>query len=245
MSHLDHFLTTDSPISSSRRMSLFEYVAKVLVPILGILATIVGALRGVRTITLLGLIGVTAFSLVLGLLPMMNTVIGRSMNHVRDRRAARLYLPQLRTLAHQFQDFVNGSRSDTLHYISDNFLCEGHGQKMAKLAMPSMAAWTERAILFSRKLDRQKPNYSELQVDVLEFYDMVGTYDSLCAGIIVERLPAELAAMTPRAKSNLGAFQQRFERFLWDAERLLKDISASRPSLESSPRCFAPVRPLP
>jgi hypothetical protein len=54
-----------------------------------------------------------------------------------------------------------------------------------------------------------------------------------------------LVAMTPKAKINLGAFQQRFDRFLSDAEHLLKDISASRPSLERLPRCFAPVRPLP
>jgi hypothetical protein len=51
--------------------------------------------------------------------------------------------------------------------------------------------------------------------------------------------------MNPKTKTELAAFQQRFERFLSDSEQLLKEICQSRPSLGRLPSSFAAVKPLP
>jgi hypothetical protein len=245
MTELDYFLTADDRVSSSQKTAASDYLARLVVPSLGIIATIVVSLRGMPTSIEWGLIGVTVLSLILGFLPVMRSVFERVVDRMRDRRAVHVHHPQLRALAHRFEDFVNGSRQDTLHYTCDSFLCEGHGQKIEKLGMPNMAAWSGRSELFSRRLDHQKPSFTSLRGDVLEFYDIVGTYNNLCVAAVFDRLPAELmAGMTPRAKRNLGAFQQRFVRFLSDAEQVLKNIGAARPALKRLPQCFAPTRPL-
>jgi hypothetical protein len=91
------------------------------------------------------------------------------------------------------------------------------------LGLPNVAAWCGRAELFSRRLDRQKHSLADLQYAVLEFHDLVGTYVNLCATVVFGRLPQNLSAtMNPRAKTELAAFQQRFERFLPDSEQLPK-----------------------
>lgn len=245
MTGLDWFLTDDST-SASRRVGIFDYATLLIVPVLGIIAVIVGEIRDTPTGFQWAMFGVVIVSLALGFVPLLIIGVSTVKDRMKDRRVARLYLPQLRKLVDRFGDFVNGGRPDTLHYIADSFLCEGHGAKVAKLAMPNMSAWSGRWSSFSQRLARQKPNCTELRSDLVDFYDMVGSYDNLCVGLVFDRLPAELAAaITPRAKSNLSSFQQRFERFLSDSEQLLKDISASRPSLNDIPRAFAPVRPLP
>ena len=193
-----------------------------------------------------GLIGVIAFSLALGFSASLASTFRSAINRIKDQRAARTYFPLLRKQVHRFGDFVTSSRPDTLHWIADSLLCEGHGERIARLGMPNVAAWSGRWDLFCRRLDRQKPNPTELQYAILEFHDLVGTYTNLCAATVFERLPQDMmAAMTPRAKSNLSAFQQRFESFRSDSEHLLKDICESRPSLGRLPYSLAPIRPLP
>lgn len=69
---------------------------------------------------------------------------------------------------------------------------------------------------------------------------------TLCATVVFGRLPQDLSStMNPKTKTELAAFQQRFERFLSDSEQLLKEICQSRPSLGRLPSSFAAVKPLP
>jgi hypothetical protein len=111
--------------------------------------------------------------------------------------------------------------------------------------MPNVAAWTGRSDLFSRRLQRQKPSLTDLQYAVLEYYDLIGTYVNLCATVVFGRLPQDLAAtMDARARAELAAFQQRFERFLSDSEALLKEISESCPPMNRLPHSFSSVKPL-
>lgn len=245
MTELESLLAGDAEAATTK-LGVFDYAARLIVPALGIIAVIVGEVRGTPTRLQLGLIAVVIVSLALGFVPLLISGARAVEDRMKDRHVARLYLPQLRKLVDRFGDFVNGSRPDTLHYIADSFLCEGHGQKIAKLAMPNITAWSGRWASFSQRLARQKPDFTELHSFLLDFYDMVGSYDNLCVAAVFDRLPADLAAgMTPRAKSNLSSFQQRFERFLSDSEQLLKEISAARSSLSDLPCAFAPVRPLP
>jgi hypothetical protein len=245
MTELGYFLTTGE--DSSRRLTAFDYATKLLLPTFIGIATVIGSFRGMPADVWWGLVVLIALSLVLGFSGSLTSAVRTTVDRIKDRQAACRYLPGLQRLVLQFGDFVDGRRSDTLHYyIADSLLCEGHGERMTRLGMPNMALWSGRWDLFSRRLGRQRPNVEELQYAVLEFHDLVGTYINFCASVVFDRLPQDLmTAMTPRAKSNLNAFQQRFERFHSESEQLLKEICESRPSLERLPRNFAPLKPLP
>jgi len=228
------------------KQTFVDFTSRALIPVLSVVATIVVGWNSKHPYILAGLIAVTLLSLIVGPARWLVSVTQTKLSQIRDRRTARQYFPVLRKLVRRFGDFVNNGKADTLHYIADNYLCEGHGQRIASLGMPNVAAWSGRSELFSRRLDRQKPSLAELQYAVLEFHDLVGTYVNLCATVVFGRLPQDLsAAMKPRAKTELAAFQQRFERFLSDSEQLLKEICQSRPSLSHLPSSFAAVKPLP
>jgi hypothetical protein len=244
MTEVDYLLGTNED-TPPPKLTAIDYTSRMFIPALSIIATIVVGGNSRHPAILYGLIAVTAISLMVGPFQWMLSAIRAWRSRVKDERIAGRYFPALRKLVHRFGDFINGTRADTLHNIAESYLCDGHGDKIAKLGMPNLAAWSGRWDLFSRRLDQQKPGPKELQYAVLEFHDMVGTYTILCAAMVFGRLPQDmLAAMTPRAKSELGGFQQRYERFLGDSEQLLKEISASCRHLGQLPHSFAPVRPL-
>lgn len=244
MATLDYYLPEEET-SQQPKLTAFDYTTKLIVPVLAIVATVLLAFYGKKSAIIWGLMGLAALSLALGFSGQLKNAIAALLEGRKDRRAVKFYFPRLQKLVVRFGDFVDGGRSDTLHYIADSFLCEGHGQRIALLGMPNMAAWSGRFGLFAGSLDCRRPTLAGLQLAVLEFHDLLGTYINLCAATVFSRLPQELATtIPPRARVELAAFQQRFERYVSDAELLLKEISQSRASLNRIPYSFAAVKPL-
>jgi hypothetical protein len=245
MTEIEYFLHQDEDVVQPTQ-PLVDFTSRVFIPVLTVLATIVVGWNARHPYILLGLITMTVLSLIVGPMQWLVSIIRVALNRMQDRRAAREYFTKLRKLADRFGDFVNSGKPDTLHYITESHLCEGHGQRIAALGLPNMAAWSGRSDLFSSRLGLEKDSVRELQYAVLEFHDLVGTYVNLCATAVFGRLPQDLFTnMSPRARTELGAFQQRFERFLSDSEQLLKEISQSRQSFSRLPCSFAAVKPLP
>jgi hypothetical protein len=243
MSDLDDVLDGDRE-TARRRLTVVDYTRGLIFPVLTIVATIIVGWNDKHPYLLRGLVVATILSILIGPAQWLWSAVRTKLKGIREERAAQKFFPPLRKLVHRFGDFVTGG-PDTLHYIADGYLCQGHGQRIALLGMTNVSAWSGRADLFSRRLDRQKPGLAELHYAALEYHDLVGTYVNLCATAVFDRLPQDLATnMDPRARKELAAFQQRFERFLSDSEALLKEISQSCSSLSRLPYSFSPVKPL-
>lgn len=124
-------------------------------------------------------------------------------------------------------------------------MCAGDPVKIARLAMPNRAAWSERWRILYLRLTSQGPSVRELRFAILEFHDLLGTYINMCANAVFDRLPQDLrATMTPDVKAELVAFHLKFERFQSESERLLKDIVFSRPCFNGIAISLARVKPL-
>lgn len=243
MSDLDNFLNGDQGTGRAR-FTLFDYTNKIIIPVLTIVATIVVGWNERHPYLLRALVAMMIFVILIGPVQWLWSAVRAKVNEIREERAARKSFAQLKQLVYRFGDFVTG-KADTLHYIADNYLCRGQGQRFALLGMPNVSAWSGRADFFSRKLDRQKPSVAELRYAVLDYYDMVGTYVSLCATLVFDRLPADLATTVDApTKRELNAFQQHFESFRSDSQTFLKEVSQSYPSLSDVPHFFAAVKPL-
>jgi hypothetical protein len=243
MTEADYFLQEHHE-KKPATLTLVDWLTTFFLPVFAIAAAVFVGWNGKQPRVLWGFIAVAAISLLVGPFQWFWYAFRRWLNRIKDQRAARHYSPLLQEQVARFGQFVGGT-SDTLHYICYNTLCGGDGMKQAKLLMPDLAAWSGRCGILSRRLAGQNPDVKELQLDILEFHDLVGTYINLCANAVFDRLAQDLrAAMTPRAKADLAAFQQRFHGFQSDSERLIKEIVFSRPCFNGIPFSFAPVKPL-
>jgi len=242
MTDVDFFLQekNDQPPAT---LTPIDWLTKVFVPVFAIVAAVFVGLNGKQPRMLWGFIAVAVISLLVGPFQWLWYALQRWLERIKDRRAARRYLRLLQDQVAQFGQFVGGT-SDTLHYISDS-MCAGDPVKIARLAMPNRAAWSERWRILYLRLTSQKPSVRELRFAILEFHDLLGTYINMCANAVFDRLPQDLrATMTPDVKTELVAFHLKFERFQSESERLLKDIVFSRPCFNGIAISFAPVKPV-
>ncbi|MGA9939119.1 MAG: hypothetical protein WBP92_12805 [Candidatus Acidiferrales bacterium] len=243
MNDFDYF--NEQPDEHPTKRSVIEYVAGIGIPILAMFATIAVGWNGQHTKVLWGLIGVAALALLTGPIRWLASVVERIWNRFQDWRASRRYYPRLLKQVCRFREFVASSRADTLHYLSESVLCQGHADRFAKLQMPNVAAWKGRADLFCLRMSQQRPSPRVLFHAALEFEDMVGTYINLCAECVFSRMPRELReTMTPEAKSALDSFQKGFHTFQHESEQLLQEIATSRPYFARLHWQFTRVKPL-
>jgi hypothetical protein len=235
----------EQPAERPAKRGVIEYVVGIGIPILAMFATIAVGWNGQHTKILWALIGVAALALLTGPIRWLASVVERIWNRFQDWRASRRYYPRLLKQVFRFREFVASSRADTLHYISESVLCQGHADRFAKLQMPNAAAWKGRADLFCLRMSQQSPSRGVLSHAALEYEDMVGTYINLCAECVFSRMPRELReTMTPEAKRALDSFQQRFHTFQHESEQLLQEIATSRPYFAGLHWQFTRVKPL-
>jgi hypothetical protein len=224
----------------------FDYVTRLILPVLSLAALI--ATRNIKPALSwpLGIFAIVSF--VVGLhQPIMSTLRKWAENR-KDRRAAREAFPELRKFVHQFESFLTTSRSDTIHYIAQSEVCEGHGLRYNALALPELSVWHGFWKYLTDRLDRmdarRQRSITELRYELLAFFDLVGTYNHQCVWRLFDGLPpSEVQTLTPKAKSSLNAFQQRFAHFLRDYTNFATHLSESRPTLNGIHCRFAVPKP--
>lgn len=229
------------------KYSAFDYVTRLILPVLSLVALI--ATRNIKP-TLSWPLGAFAIvSFVVGLHQPISSTFRKWAEHWKDRRAAREAFPELRRFVHRFEPFLSTSNSDTLHYIAQSEVCQGQSQRYNALALPELSVWHAFWKDLTDRLDRmdakRQRNVRELRHELSAFFDLVGTYNNQCVWKLFDGLPPnERQSLTPQAKSSLNAFQQRFTRLLHEYADFLKDLSESRPALRSLHSGFAIPKPI-
>lgn len=212
----------------------FDYVTKLILPAISLAALI--ATRNIKPALSwpLGIFAIVSF--VVGLYQPIVGAFHRWAENRKDRRAAREAFPELRKFVHRFEPFLTMSRPDTLHYIAQSEVSEGHGLRYNALALPELSVWRGFWKDLTDRLDRmdakRQGNITELRYELSAFFDLVGTYNNQCVWRLFDGLPpSEVQTLTPKAKSSLNAFQQRFAHFLRDYTNFATGLSESRPRL--------------
>jgi len=229
-----------------KKPSSFDFVTKLFLPGLTIAAYIIGQVKGNSPRLQWMLLALTVLLVLFGFFfaPFLSMVRERGQR-TRDMQATREALPELRRLAGTFAEFVNNGRADTFHYIVLNDLCQGDGARLGKLTIPPGDLWYQFSVYFSERAARHTSRASDLRATMMEFHFLVGSYINLCLATVFERLPRDLQPdVTPKVKSSLNGFQQRFDLFLKEFEDFVKKLEQTCPAFRDIPRSFARPKPL-
>lgn len=229
-----------------KKPSSFDFVTKLVLPGLTLAAFILGQIKGNSPHLQWSLLAFTVLLVLFGFFfaPFVARIRTRR-ERLRDIQATRDALPELRRLADAYAEFVNNGRGDTLHYIVQSELCQGDGRLLAMLPIPPGDLWYQLSIYFSQRATRHTTHASDLHATMQEFHYLVGSYNNLCVAAVFERMPKDLqSAVTPKVRSSLNGFQQRFASFLKDFEDFVKKLGQSRPVFQGLPRTFVRPKPL-
>lgn len=229
-----------------KKPSSFDFVTKLLLPGLTLAAYILGQVKGNPPRLQWTLLTLAVFLVLFGFFfaPFMAKMRERGEKS-RDTRATSDALPELRRLAETYAEFVNNGRADTLHYIVQTELCQGDGRLLVKLPIPPGDLWHQLSVYFLERAARHTSRASDLRATMMEFHHLVGSYNNLCVAAVFERLPQDLqSAATPKVKSSLNGFQQRFALFLKEYEDFVKKLEQARPTFQGLPRSFVRPKPL-
>lgn len=227
------------------KLTPFDYATKLFLPGLSVIAVILT--RNIQPRVSWGLLALAFVSLIAGFHQPVAAVFRNWAERREDRRVARNAFPQLRKLVHRFEEFI-GNQSSTLHYIAQGDVCDGNGLRYNALGLPELsvwhAFWTDLAGRLDR-MDMKRVDISQLRYELTAFFDIVGTYNNSCVSLLFDRLPqSERNALTPKAKSSLNSFQQRFTHFLEEYKNFAKDLSESRPALVNVHYIFSIPKPI-
>jgi hypothetical protein len=227
-----------------RKTSAFERMTAVAVPWLTLLVAIL-ALVGKPSPVVWAVFGLALLVLAMGMYPALKAAMRRRIERAKDARAAKRAFPKFRTFVHRFGAFVDTRFGNTLHYILESELCQGRGDQFDRLGIPNLQFWYGFSQHFIARVDRQRVDVAEFMSALQDFYYLVGVYNNYCVASIFERFPRDLQeALTPKVKSSLNGFQQRFVRFLQDCQEFLTELAESRPAFNGLPRSFSLPKPL-
>lgn len=229
------------------KLTPFDYATKLFLPGLSVIAVILT--RNLQPRLSWGLLALAFVSLVVGFVQPIASACRNWAERREDRRIARNAFPELRRFVHRFEEFI-GTRfqTGTLHYIAQCDVCDGNGLHYQALRLPELSVWHAFWKNLADRLDRmdmKRANISDLRHELTAFFDLVGTYDNECVSLLFDRLPQnERSALTPKAKSSLNSFQQRFAHFIQEYKNFAKDLSESRPSLNDVHYIFSIPKPI-
>jgi hypothetical protein len=227
------------------KLSLFDYVTRLVLPGLSLLAVIFK--KDIQPPIFWSLLTFMVISFAAGFYHPIAASIRNWSERGEDRRTARAAFPKLRSFAHRFEKFIGGY-SDTLHYIAQCDVCQGGGQRYHALGLPDLSVWHAFWKDFTDRLDRMNvkhANILELRYAMMAFFDLVGTYDNQCVSALFDRLPqSERDALTPQAKSSLNSFHIRFTHFLKEYENFAMEVCETRPALNGVHFSFSMPKPI-
>lgn len=143
----------------------FDYLTKLVVPLLALVALIVADFRQERTL-MWALLGVTVLSLLVGFLSRAAGWTKVRAGARRDERFARRAFPALRKLVERFGDFADQSHCNTVHYVALHELSQGRSDLFGKLGIPSVnffrALWSN----LSDDIAAQKPTLGNFKTTI-------------------------------------------------------------------------------
>ena len=185
------------------------------------------------------LVVLACFSFAVGLYPSIASAFRAWRTRKKAGEIAYRAFPELRKFVRRFEDFVDGRKNNTLHYIAQSDLCQGNGATYNKLGLPDMAIWSGFRNFFCARIEREEPTILALRQAIEEFHHLVGSYNNQCAAVVFEPLPQDLhAGMNPKIRSSLNSLQQRLSGFLFlsDYQDFAKDLAESTPALSDVAR---------
>jgi hypothetical protein len=233
-----------SPDTEKPAHSVFDIVTKLFVPILAVVAAVLT--RGSSASVSLGLIGVAALSLIIGLSPSFKAWLHEIAERKGDQRCSDSAYPELRKFVRRFGAFVDSRTSNTLHHIVLNqHPVERNHELILALGSTDIGMWQGFWHYVSTRIETEQPDIRKLRVALLEFEHLVGNYNSQCVlGVFARLNRTAITALPAETKNELNSFQQRLDHFFTDYETFVDDLCRSRPSLQQAGRHFPHPRPL-
>jgi len=247
MSTFELEVLANADCQAQPKLSLFDYVTRLVLPGLSLLAVILK--KDMQPSMSWALLAFMVFSLAVGFYHPAAASLRLWSERREDRRVARKAFPELRKFVHRFEEFIdNQFQVGMLYYIAQCDVCDGDGLRYQALRLPDLSVWRAFWKNLADRLDRmdmKRASISELRHELTAFFDIVGTYNNECVSLLFDRLPQnDRNALTPNAKSSLNSFQQRFTNFIQEYKNFAKDLSESRPALNDVHYLFSIPKPI-
>lgn len=227
------------------KTSNLELTARVVIPILALIAFVVANVYGKWPRLSWVLVGVAVFFGVLGHYSALKRVVLKWKARWKDRRTAKKAFPELQEFVRRFAQFVNRQTNDTLHYIVESDIYRGQPALRADCQLPNQDIWIVMRQYFFDRIERQPKTMKELRPALSEFQYLVASYNTFCVTPIFDLLPAEIRRqLTPPVLGKLNLFQQKFRSFLEDYQLFAERLSESRPALKEISYPFSMPKPM-
>lgn len=250
------------------RPTAFDYLTKLVLPVLALVALILTRSQK-QTVLTLGLLVFAFISLVAGFYPEFSAWAKEKAQARMDSRTAKRTFPALKKFVARFGEFVDPSGASTVHGIAESEVqAHDSGLLMAR-GLPPIGLFYDLWANLSRDVDSQPPNVASLTASLRDLSTLVSLYGSFCMRPVFELLPQKLRAeasglpkqveeqvdwermgrkppgqLTDSARRSLEACRERFTAFLNDYERFLEGFEAGFAERHLSTRTFPRVKPL-
>lgn len=225
--------------------STFEYVTKLFLPGLSLIALIINSITTKRANISWTLLGLTGTLLLIGFWRPISIKIRTFIGRLPGHRAAKKSYPEFKAFVHNFGEFVDTQRQDTLHYIVEREAYQGRTDQFMRHGVPDIEILNTYYRHLIQRVDKPGFQMSRFREQLSEFNDIVSLFDSYCVVRVFEHSPQEFRErLTPEVKRSLNSFQQRFAAFLDDFTKYGKRLVASTPALGGPSFTFWRPRPL-
>ena len=208
--------------------SLFEWLSQIVIPLLGLGATIATVVKDQRRIAVL-LAFATILSFAVGATPRIIGRWRRFRERVRADTVAKAVWPELVRLVGIFGQFLDGNRSDTLHGIVMQF---SSPERVAIAQVLRQEDFVPASVLYGpwkqlNDLASNTRDAAHLQRTTEQFTWLVGTYNQYVIQPVFRRAVQGIREhLTPQLRQELTPCRDGLTRFLDDYEALLARTNA-------------------
>jgi hypothetical protein len=201
---------------SSHKPSHFEVLTKLILPVLSLTAFILAQWKGQETL-LRPLLGLAFLSIVIGFWSTIKGGILNWTNKVHQHRLARKLLPDLRTLAHNFSQFIDPSfRCGSLNSV----LSAESPPVISQMNLPTLDLFYGPWFLLIRRLSHAMGTTTEFLDAALELDSLIRSYNCHCVLAVFERMPDQIrASLSTTARRGLAMHRESFVLYLRDYEQ--------------------------
>jgi hypothetical protein len=227
------------------RLTPFDYLTRLIVPVIALLALIVAQLHDQRAVMWV-LIVIASLSLIASFYPLVVEWLNRWLDARRDRRIARREFPRLREFVERFEGFVAPNRGDALHgALLDAF--NRNSEIINKFGIPPAQLFRGFWLELNQRAMKQRPTVENFEAIASEFGALVSQYNDYCVQVVFNQVPRDVENQLSDKegfKRRLNASREAFNEFLSAYESFLEGLG--RPFLERHVkiRNFPRARPL-
>lgn len=233
-----------APQPEPPKPSGFDYLTKLIVPVLALVALILTRSPRQSALTW-ALLAVAVIFLLAGFYSQFFGWVRRRLKTLSDKRTARRAFPELRNYIERFGSFVSRQKADTLHYIVQSEVCGNRSDILSQFNLPSadiFQSWW--ADLYTRAAG-DKPSPASFKGTATQFGTLVALFNNHCMDAVFHRLPQDLKGkLADSSKSSLNLSQQRFNSFLEQYESFVGSLDKGFAERHVAIRSFSRVKPL-